>query len=224
MSQQINLFNPKFEKKAHRVSAATSAQALGLLAVGLAALAWYGQRQVAGLQGEEAAVKAQLKQREARRDKVLQDFPPRRKDPALEGRLAGAEADRASLRHAADVLASGNLGNTRGYAAYFRAFAQAKVGGVWLTGVSIVGAGNEMGLQGNALHPSQVPAYIASLGRQEVLKGKTFASLDIGQPDTPPAEPGKAAAAPPYVRFSLQSSAVAAAAAAAPATAEGARR
>lgn len=212
MSQQINLFNPKFEKQAHRVSAATSAQALGVLAVGLLALTWYGQHRIALLEREDAAVKAQLAQREARRNKVLQDFPPRRKDPALEGRVAGAEADRASLQHVADVLVRGDLGNTQGYAAYFRAFAQARVDGVWLTGVRIVGAGNDIGLQGNALHAAQVPAYIASLGRQAVLKGKAFASLDIGQPEAPaPAGAGTPAAKLPYVRFSLQSAAALAA-------------
>ena len=228
MSQQVNLFNPKFEKQTHRVSAATSAQALGVLAAGLLLLTWYGQHRVAGLQREEASVKAQLAQREARRNKVLQDFPPRRKDPALEGQLASAEADRASLRHAADVLARGDLGNTQGYAAYLRTFAQAKVDGVWLTGASIVGAGNDIGLQGAALHEAQVPAYIASLARQDVLKGKTFASLDIGQPEAAAAAAeSKPADSVPYVRFSLQSSAAAAtgeaAHAAAPALPGGAR-
>ena len=105
------------------------------------------------------------------------------------------------------MLASGELGNTRGYAGYFRALAQARVEGVWLTGVDIAGAGNAIGLQGRALHASLLPAYITRLGQQEILKGKTFASLDIGPPpQAAVAAPQSQAPSVPYVAFSLQSS------------------
>ncbi len=54
------------------------------------------------------------------------------------------------------------------------------------------------------MHASLLPAYITRLGQQEVLKGKTFAGLDIGQPEQPAVAEGKAPGQP-YVAFSLQS-------------------
>ena len=204
MSQQINLFNPQFELKKHHMSASTAGLGLSALALVLLVLGVLARQAMAGLEQREAGVKAALAQGEAKRDQIVRDFPPRKKDPALAQELAAVEAQRQLLQDASNVLDSGKLGNTRGYAGFFRALAQARVEGVWLTEVDIAGAGNDFGLQGRALHASLLPAYITRLGQQEVLKGKTFASLDIGQPEQPAAAEGKAASLP-YVAFSLQS-------------------
>ena len=204
MSQQINLFNPQFELKQHHMSARTAGLCLGGLALVLLVLGVLAQQAMASLDQREAGVKAALAQVEAKRDQILRDYPPRKKDPALAQELAAVEAQRQLLQDAASVLDSGKLGNTLGYAGYFRALAQARVEGVWLTGVDIAGAGNDFGLQGRALHASLLPAYITRLSQQEVLKGKTFGSLDIGQPEQPAVAEGKAASLP-YVAFSLQS-------------------
>lgn len=216
MSQQINLFNPRFERQKHQLSARAASQCLGLLLLGLAALSIYGQRKVSELEQQESIVKNHLAQLEARRDKTLQDFPPRHKDPAVAQQLAAAEAQQKLLQDATGILGRGELGNTAGYASYFRALAQARLEGVWLTRVFIMGAGNEIDLEGRTLHASLLPAYMTRLGQQDVFKGKVFASLDIGQPDAPaiaaPADE-KGAKPAPYVAFSLQSAARAAAAA-----------
>ena len=205
MSQQINLFNPQFELKQHHMSARTAGLGLGGLALVLLALGVLAQQAMAGLEQREAGVKAALAQVEAKRDQILRDFPPRKKDPALAQELAAVEAQRQLLQDASSVLDSGKLGNTLGYAGYFRALAQARVEGVWLTGVDIAGAGNDFGLQGRALQASLLPAYITRLGQQEVLKGKSLC-----QPRHRPARAagrvaeGKATSLP-YVAFSLQS-------------------
>jgi hypothetical protein len=88
---------------------------------------------------------------------------------------------------------------------------------LWLTGVSINGAGNDIGLQGRAMQATLIPNYIARLTGEKVMHGKTFASLDIGRPEAEPVSPVAAGAAallaaapalPPFVQFSLQSTAV----------------
>lgn len=214
MSQQINLFNPQFEQTTHQMSARTAGACLGALALGLLLLCVLGQRSLTELQHQDADVQAALAKEEARRDQALRDFPPRKKDPALAQEVAAAEAQRQLLLDASAVLASGELGNTQGFAGYFRALAQARVEGVWLTNINIAGAGSELGLQGRALRASLLPAYITRLGQQDMLAGKSFASLDIGQPPVPAVIEGKAPAAP-YVTFSLQSSSQLAASAAA---------
>ena len=179
MSQQINLFSPAFEKQKQVLAAATMAQGLLLILLMGAGMVWYGARQVRALESAAAQSKAQLAVREARRVKVLADYPVRAKDPAIAQALAQAEADRTALLAAQKTLEGGDLGNIHGYSAYFRAFANRKVEGLWLTGASITGAGTQIGLQGRALQPALVPAYISSLGRDPVLRGKTFARLDI---------------------------------------------
>lgn len=226
MSQQINLFNPIFLKQKKIFTALPMAEALGLIIAGALLLTWYAGRSVAELEQSAAAGKALLADREQRLVKANAQFAPRPKSPALTAELAQAEAERKALQDVTMVLKGGSLGDTTGYAEYFRAFSRQNVNGLWLTGLSISGAGNDIGVQGRAMQPTLIPNYIARLTGERVMHGKTFASLDIGRPDVqlpaapivPAASPANAAvpapapaaattATAPFVEFSLQSTA-----------------
>ena len=202
MSQQINLFNPVFLKQKKIFSAVAMARALTVLLGGVLAVAFYARQNVEQLQQEANNGRARLVQREERMHKVTAQFLPRQKSAELEAELAQAEARVKAMRDVASVLQRGELGNTNGYSNYFKALARQNLSGVWLTGVSISGAGNELGVKGRALDPALVPAYLGRLTHEQVMRGKTFGSLKISQPGA-----GKdGAAAAPFVEFSLESS------------------
>lgn len=205
MSQQINLFNPIFLKQKKIFTAVPMAEALGVLLAGALAMAFYAQHSVTALAAESAISGKQLALRQARLVSVSAQFAPRQKSPELAFSLAAAERQRQALIEVTGVLQRGEIGNTRGYSAYFRALARQSDAGVWLTGVSIVGAGNEIGVQGRAAQPAFVPAYIGRLGHETIMHGKTFSSLQIEQAMLAPKDgAATAAAAAPYVEFSLQ--------------------
>ncbi|MFL6675350.1 MAG: pilus assembly protein PilM [Massilia sp.] len=206
-NQQVDLFNPAFEQKKKPFAAATMAQALGLLLAGVIALGFYGNARIASLQKAANAGAAQLEKRHARLASAASDFAPRQQSPALQSELAEAEAQLASLRQVAGVLERGELGGTQGYSEYFRAFARQNVDGLWLTGVSVGAAGNEIGVRGRALDPSLLPGYLGRLTHEKTMQGKAFGSLQIAQaaPVRVAGKDGKEASAPaPYVEFSLQ--------------------
>ena len=222
MSQQINLFNPIFLKQKKIFTALPMAEALSVIVVGALLLTWYAGRSVAELEQSAIAGKTLLADREQRLVKANAQFAPRPKNPALAAELAQAEVERQALQDVAMVLKGGALGNTAGYAEYFRAFSRQNVNGLWLTGLSISGAGNDIGVQGRAMQPTLIPSYIARLTGERVMHGKTFASLDIGRPEmqvqaaAAPMPVAAATAAPasvpvattaPFVEFSLQSTA-----------------
>lgn len=208
MSQQINLFNPAFEKRKQALSALGLLQGLGLVLAASAAVVWFGARQVAALERTAADAKAVLDAREAKRADVFARFPVPGKDPLIAGALGQAEADRGALLEAEQILQGGALGNTHGYADYFRAFARARVNGLWLTGASIGGAGKEIeiGLQGRVVQADLLPQYIGALSRESALQGKSFARLDMATAQLP-AQAAVSAPAPRFIEFSLQSSA-----------------
>ena len=207
MSQQINLFNPIFLQRKKIFSVPTMAQALVLLLAGIGALGVYGALRGEQLQQDADAGAVQLQQRQARLAAVTAEFVPRRKSAALEAELAEAEQQLASLRRVSGILQRGELGNTRGYADYFRALARQHRDGLWLTGVSIAGAGTGIAVHGRALDPRQVPAYLARLTREPMLQGKDFGSMQISQAQLPEgsAAAGRPKAAAPYMEFSLAS-------------------
>jgi hypothetical protein len=196
VSQQINLFNPVFLNQRKVFSAAAMARALCVLLAGVLAVAFVARRNVGALEHEAELGRARLAQSEQRLAKAKAEFAPRRKSAQLETELAEAEARLKALRDVSGVIERGELGNTRGYAEYFKALARQNLSGVWLTGVSIGGAGNEVGVQGRALDPALVPAYLGRLTHEQVMRGKGFGSLRISQP---------AAKDVGYVEFSLES-------------------
>jgi hypothetical protein len=218
VSQQINLFNPIFLKKKRVFGAVPMLQALLAILLGALALGGYAHVRVGELEQRATAGKLLLEQREARLAKVTAQFQPRQANPALAGQLANAELLLKSLRDADAVLHNGRLGNTDGYAEYFRALARQNIGGLWLTGVSIVGAGHDIGVQGRAMQPTLIPNYIARLNAEKVMRGKTFASLRIERATLEPAA-AAAAPAPPPISAPLAQLAGLAASAPAPAAA-----
>ncbi|HJV01134.1 MAG TPA: hypothetical protein VJ752_11330 [Burkholderiaceae bacterium] len=232
MSQQINLFNPIFLKQKKVFGAVPMLESLALILVGTVALTWYASYKVGQLERTAAAGKTVLAGREQMLNKAVAQFAPRPKSPVIAANIAEAEARLASLHDVEGVLRSGALGDRTGYAEYFRAFARQNVSGLWLTGLTIEGAGNGIGLQGKAMQPTLIPSYIARLTSEKVMHGRTFASLQIARPDGVPAAgaapqapvasagagagagaspstgagaAGQGAAMSPYVEFSLQS-------------------
>ncbi|MDQ2821256.1 MAG: hypothetical protein M3Y65_12820 [Pseudomonadota bacterium] len=218
MSQQINLFNPIFLYQKKIFAARTLALSLGLLSCGalaIAATAWYS---VSHLRREAAAVTLQAAAKQARLVRAAVEFAPRQANAIL-GREAGdAVAQLAALRHVADILNNGGLGNTQGYASIFRALARQHQDGLWLTGVNVGltsggsgsgggGVGSDLSLQGRALNATLVPAYIERLTREAVLQGKSFGNLQITQPALPAAATPVAAAPLAFIEFSLQANA-----------------
>lgn len=208
MSQQINLFNELFEQKKQRFTARTMATAAGVLVLGLAGVGVAGSLQLRGLQRDADAGAARLEQTRKRLDSVNAEFRPRQKDPRLDGELAEADGQLAALRRVSDTIAHGELGNTQGYAEYFRALARQRVEGLWLTGVSIGGAGQEIGVRGRAMDAALVPGFLGRLRNEKIMQGTPVGSLQIGEAAAlkVAGRDGKEAVMPaPYVEFSLQS-------------------
>lgn len=208
MSQQINLFNPIFLKQKKYFSAVTMVQALGLILLGCGLLTGYMVYQATKLKNEAAATQARLATTQAQLAQITAAGQMRQKDKGLDEQVRKAEAEIKSMQEVFVTLREGDLGNTAGYAEYFRAFSRQIVPGLWLTGLAIQGAGNEIGINGRATRPELVPEYIGRLKREQSMQGKSFASLEMQSPKTEQA-PGAQAATQPapanYIEFSLRS-------------------
>jgi hypothetical protein len=207
MSQQINLFNPAFLQQKKVFTATAMAISLGVLALGLAAVGVAAKLRADSLQVQAKAGAAQLDKSRKRLASVTAEFAPRQQDPKLAEELALAQGELGDLKDVAGVIERGELGNTQGYAEYFRALARQSVDGLWLTGVSIAGAGLDIGVRGRAMDPALVPGFLGRLRNERVMQGKPVGSLQIGEPaPLKVLKDGKESSAPaPYVEFSLQS-------------------
>jgi len=226
MSQQINLFNPRFRKEKRYLTAPSLAIVVGVALAGSVALGVAAHGRVATLERESALLRAQLQEAEKRREATLAGLVPRPKDAAVEQELAHAEQEERALRGVTDILEQNRIGDPRGYSAYFQALARTRVSGLWLTGIDIGGAHADIGLRGRSLRAELLPGYLNGLAREPALQGKTFERVEIVRPglaEVRPGEPlrpaapavgstagaGGAEAAgtpapPPYIEFTLQ--------------------
>jgi hypothetical protein len=203
MSQQINLFNPVFLKQKKYFSVLAMLQALGLIVLGAAVFYGYAMYQVAQLSRQVGEMAALHAAEQARLAKVSKDYDLQQTGKKLEDELKQAEAQLAAQEMMLNLLKSGALGNTEGYSEYMRAFARQSITGLWLTAFDITGDGARMSLSGAVVNPQLVPAYIQRLGKEKVMRGKTFSTLQMQQP-----KKDGDRLVPRYVEFNLRSTAL----------------
>ena len=182
MSQQINLYNRALLPKVDVFSGRTVLLALGGIAV-LSLLiygwtAWDASR----LAQEERQSQAQLNTLQTEVTRLATEVAGRNPSPQLAAELESLDALLAGRNEVVAVLNSGILGDTKGVSEYFRAFARQTVDGLWLTGFSIVGAGNDISIEGRTLRAELVPGYVSKLRREDVLRGHTFGTLSVQKP------------------------------------------
>ena len=203
MSQQINLFNPVFLKQKKYFSVTTMLQALGLILLGSALFFAYALYQVAQLSRQADEMSKRYATEQTRLANFTKEFSQQQSGKKLEDELKQMEAQASAQDAMLNLLKSGALGNTEGYSEYMRAFARQAIKGLWLTAFDITGDGAQMGLSGAVLNPQLVPAYIQRLGKEKVMHGKTFSTLQIQQP-----KKDGDRLIPRYVEFDLHSAAV----------------
>lgn len=208
MSQQINLLNPALYKKRQpfSLSAVKMAQGFGLVLVGTAVFAGYARFEVGRLAQQAHTSDEMLKSEQGRLAKMSTELGPAHKSVQLEQEATQLEADLKEGQEIMDTLKSGVIGNTEGFSPYLRAFARQSVPGLWLTGFSISGGGGEMVIQGRALNPELVPAYIRRLNQENAFQGKKFAALQISLPKEVPGAKPAGPRAPRYIEFNLATS------------------
>ncbi len=201
MSQQINLFNPIFLKQKKYFSVIAMLQALLLIAVGSAIFYAYAAHQVKQLAKQSEETSRRYAAEQARLDTYKAQYSPEKTRQLLENQLKAAETRVFAQQEVINMLKSGAIGNTAGYSGYMRAFARQAVKGLWLTGFNITGDAAQLSMSGAVMSesPNLIPAYVQKLGRESVMHGKSFASLQIQQPRKQDGKPQR------YVVFTLHS-------------------
>jgi len=182
MSQQINLYNPALIPKPDVFSGRMILITLSSLTIGLlvayAVTAYLAARAVA----LEQLSSGRLAQMQSDISRLSQEVSGRKPSPQLTAELESLDALLSGRNEVIAVLKSGALGDTKGVSEYFRAFARQSVDGLWLTGFTVVGAGNDISIEGRALRADLVPIYIQRLNKEDALRGHGFAMLSVQQP------------------------------------------
>ncbi|MGQ0651584.1 MAG: PilN domain-containing protein [Betaproteobacteria bacterium] len=192
MSQQINLYNPLFRRQKKSFTAAAMAQSLLGMAVALGLYYAYSSNQVRTLSRQAQVLDAQVKLNLERLKTLPAPVKLPEEEKALDAKAVELEARAAQNEQL--LAQSSPPALNREYIEPLLALARQRVEGVWLTSVSLTGESGELSLSGRALDAARVPQYIERLRQDPALKGRRFATLDIGAVQ-PEAEKGSAPSA-----------------------------
>jgi Tfp pilus assembly protein PilN len=199
MSQQINLYNPLFEKKEQPFSARTMSQALALIAVGVATMHVYAAYQARSAERVAAQLGQQIiVQREQVATLSKAGAPTRSK--ALETEIARLEAEVKTRQTTLQALNTGELGNTAGFSEFLAALGRQTMPGIWLSSITIANSGNDLVVQGRALRADLMPAFLRALNSEPMMRGRRVTELKLSAKSPTTADK---AAAVGYIEFSL---------------------
>lgn len=203
MSQQINLLNPLFFKQREYFSALRMLQALGLLLLGMGLFYLYLLYHIRIL----GAQTTQIDQLNTDAQHQLTSLGSSIHTPSqiLLDQIVKSEQTARNQQLILQWLHSGELGNQTGFSSYFTALSRQTIDGLWLTGFTVVGLGDEMQLNGRALQANLIAKLIQHLGNEPEFAGTHFAMLSIYKPVeiTDTANKDNKVKPLPYIEFTL---------------------
>lgn len=198
MSQQVNLYQSIFRRKKQKLSAVAMLQMTTVMILGVGLLYGYTFWQVRQLRNEVAQMDKQLVAMTRQLDETTRQFSERLQSKDLQAQVQKLQAQVAEKQRLQQVLQSAQF-NTQGFSDYFIAFARQHIPGVWITGLDIVGAAEQMTLVGRSTNPELVPRYLQKLSAEKRLDGIEFRSFQM----TRGAVDGKSSTAS-YVEFTAK--------------------
>lgn len=174
MNQQINLYRPIFRRQERKFSAIAMVQAGAAIVVGVALLYGMMAWQLNEMRDALRLADQQHIAANGRLQELAQRLGQPVPQPTAVDQIGRLEQQVAALRRTEQSLSSGPLVNKGGYSDYFLALARQHMNGLWLTGITIGEAGENLKLEGRTVDAINVPRYVQRLAAERVLAGKEF--------------------------------------------------
>jgi hypothetical protein len=208
VSQQINLYHPVFLKQEKPFSARTIGLALSAVVIGLVVISAYAFLQARGVANLAQESQRQLVLERARLVQATK-VNPQARSKALEAEVLRLEGEVRARQEVMNALGAGELGNAKGFSEFMAALGRQAMPGVWLTGLKIGEAGNDLEVRGRALRPDLVPAYLKALNSEPMMRGRRVTEMKLVAKSAAPVAaapgvPAKTAEGPErFVEFTL---------------------
>lgn len=186
MNQQINLYQAHFQEDKQRFSAKTLLQSTLTVVATLLAIGAYQGWQVLQLNRQVAALEQQVQLVKRQSADLAQKLVSGHEDPALAAKVQQIERlvkDRQQLQ---TLLAADLFNGEQGYSGYLVALAHQQIAGLWLTGITLTGAGRDLILRGETYLPDLVPRYLQRLSGEALLQGLEFQVFQLNRANDEP--------------------------------------
>ncbi len=183
MSQQVNLYHPIFRKQEKKFSARTLLQASAIVLVGIALMYVYALLQVRALRAQAVQVDNQYKAETLQLTDVSRQLAARQVNPRFEREVQRLQGQIVAVQRIREIAKHDYFSGAAGYSNYFIAFARQSMSGLWLTGFTVTGAGEQLSLEGRTESPELVPQYLRKLSSEKLLAGTEFEVFHMTRPE-----------------------------------------
>lgn len=174
MRQQVNLLPDGFAKQQVPVSTIQIVSAAGALLVLLTVITFVTGLRTGSLEKQVSRTNVQKDQAAAEVEDLTARLAAHTADSALATRLQSLESRVQARQRLIALLGASEAGNVSGFSAYLRGLSERSIRGVWLTGIELTSGGKFIAFSGKTNRPENVPSFLASLGREEVFRGRQF--------------------------------------------------
>lgn len=185
MTQQVNLYQPILRQQQKVFSAGTMARLLGAITVLMLLMYAFSYWQLARLEDENRQLRAQQAELAARLVALSGNARARSESAELRSRAEAAERELELKQKLAALLRDRPLADGSGFSDAFAGLARQRIGGLWLTGVSVKNAGprREVTLRGYTAQAELVPQLVQRLGAEPAFQGMQFRGMRVFQPE-----------------------------------------
>jgi len=207
VNQQVNLYHPIFRKEEKKFSAATMLQAGLIVLTGVVLMYGYAAWRTHALRAQQQDINAQYVAALARLNEVSTKLPMRHAGTRLEQDVRDLERRIEAIQAIRKVARRDLFKGSAGYSDTLLALARQSTAGLWITGLTLSGAGDSVVLAGRTQSAELVPGYLQRLANEKTLAGQQFEIFQMTRPVRIPADAFKQtdAVLHPYIDFEVRS-------------------
>jgi hypothetical protein len=190
MEQQVNLYQPILGAEKRLFSARAIAVGLIVLVTCLGALTGYATWRTGRVELAIASLESQQAAQLALAERAAASIRPKESVAELDAKARGLAAEIAARELALGLVRSGEAPPGSGFAARLESLARRQVDGLWLRKIVVSTGDSRLALEGGAVEPRLVPAYLAALAEEPALNGARFDHLLMrrARPEEAPAQ------------------------------------
>jgi len=178
--QHVNLYQGEFRPRRDPTDALHLALALLAIVVVLLAVSGYQAWQVRAAEQRLSDARAQQQTVQARMDELRAELQQAQaSDSDTAGEIEQLRLELQAKQRLLRFLEQGPLAEQAGFSRHLEGLAQRVVDGVWLQRIRLERGGSRIRVDGHAQKPSQIPEFMASLGRAPAYSGRKFRTLRV---------------------------------------------